>query len=309
MGEEKEGTSSSLNEGLAPCDSNDVHKSLPSSSNSSTHKHDVGMHDVVLFPIAVTFLVTWWFIPFVDGFFSPIYARLGFDKFGLGFITSLLFIFFVGIFASSWLGASVFWLGEWFIKRMPFIKRRYSASKQISAAISPDQNTTAFKEFAIIRHPRLGEYAFGFITSSVILQISLLLQLHYTYTKDLTQSTQGYPKKTNVVKKHLVTAKQFIDSLVDATRNFFQQNFNAFVKLLSGILGGSADLVSSNKSLLKMYSEFQNDTSQKSHVSFCVREHVYECVVKLLMELLTSPITILNRSFERNNKSRHETCY
>lgn len=35
-----------------------------------------------------------------------------------------------------------------------------------------DQNTTAFKEVAIIRHPRIGEYAFGFITSSVTLQVS-----------------------------------------------------------------------------------------------------------------------------------------
>ncbi|KAL6984275.1 Protein LIKE COV 2 [Sarracenia purpurea var. burkii] len=89
---------------------------------------------------------------------------------GLGFVTSLVFIFFVGIFASSWVGGTVFLLGEWFIKRMPFMKHIYSASKQISAAISPDQNTTAFKEVAIIRHPRIGEYAFGFITSSVVLQ-------------------------------------------------------------------------------------------------------------------------------------------
>jgi uncharacterized membrane protein len=34
-----------------------------------------------------------------------------------------------------------------------------------------DQNTTAFKEVAIIRHPRVGEYAFGFITSTVTLQV------------------------------------------------------------------------------------------------------------------------------------------
>ncbi|CDP12850.1 unnamed protein product [Coffea canephora] len=33
-----------------------------------------------------------------------------------------------------------------------------------------NQNTTAFKEVAIIRHPRVGEYAFGFITSTVLLQ-------------------------------------------------------------------------------------------------------------------------------------------
>lgn len=35
-----------------------------------------------------------------------------------------------------------------------------------------DQNTMAFKEVAIIHHPRHGEYAFGFITSSVILQVN-----------------------------------------------------------------------------------------------------------------------------------------
>ncbi|KAH9762339.1 protein CONTINUOUS VASCULAR RING 1 [Citrus sinensis] len=94
----------------------------------------------------------------------------GRENAGLGFITSVTFIFLIGVFMSSWLGASVLSLGEWFIKRMPFVRHIYNASKQISAAISPDQNTQAFKEVAIIRHPRIGEYAFGFITSSVVLQ-------------------------------------------------------------------------------------------------------------------------------------------
>ncbi|KAK8644925.1 hypothetical protein V6N13_118785 [Hibiscus sabdariffa] len=125
---------------------------------------------VILFPIAITFYITWWFVHFVDGFFSPIYDHLGIDVFGLGFVTSITFIFLIGIFMSSWLGASVLGLGEWFIKRMPFVRHIYNASKQISSAISPDQNTQAFKEVAIIRHPRHGEYAFGFITSSVTLQ-------------------------------------------------------------------------------------------------------------------------------------------
>ncbi|KAK8938523.1 hypothetical protein KSP39_PZI011071 [Platanthera zijinensis] len=128
---------------------------------------------VILFPIAVTFYITWWFIHFVDGFFSPIYAQLGINIFGLGFITSIAFIFVVGVFMSSWLGASVLGLGEWFIKRMPFVRHIYNASKQISAAISPDQSSQAFKEVAILRHPRIGEYAFGFITSTVTLQSGL----------------------------------------------------------------------------------------------------------------------------------------
>ncbi|KAK3211593.1 hypothetical protein Dsin_016299 [Dipteronia sinensis] len=182
MAEEKESTSIPLSQAEnGGDDPEDPVKSPPTSSNSSTRqaccfflqswvskKFMTGC--VVLFPVAVTFFITWWFIQFVDGFFSPIYDRLGFDIFGLGFITSLVFVFLVGVFVSSWVGSTVFWIGEWFIKRMPFVRHLYTASKQISAAISPDQNTTAFKEVAIIRHPRIGEYAFGFITSTVILQ-------------------------------------------------------------------------------------------------------------------------------------------
>ncbi|CAD6267842.1 unnamed protein product [Miscanthus lutarioriparius] len=125
---------------------------------------------VILLPIAITFYTTWWFIRFVDGFFSPIYVHLGIHLFGLGFVTSITFIFLVGVFMSSWLGASLLGLGEFFIKRMPLVRHIYSASKQISAAISPDQSSRAFKEVVIIRHPRIGEYALGFITSTVALR-------------------------------------------------------------------------------------------------------------------------------------------
>ncbi|EXC12327.1 hypothetical protein L484_004475 [Morus notabilis] len=123
MAEAKESTSVPLSQGQV--DSEDESKSPPNSPNSSTRKACYAVLQswvskkfmtgcVVLFPVAVTFFITWWFIQFVDGFFSPIYARLGIEIF--------------------------------------------------------DQNTTAFKEVAIIRHPRIGEYAIGFITSSVILQ-------------------------------------------------------------------------------------------------------------------------------------------
>ncbi|XWS29304.1 hypothetical protein CRYUN_Cryun24cG0017500 [Craigia yunnanensis] len=124
---------------------------------------------VILVPIGITFYITWWFIHFVDGFFSPIYEHLGINIFGLGFMTSITFIFIIGVFMSSWLGASVLSMGEWLIKKMPLISYIYSASKQMSEAISPDQNSHAFKEVAIFRHPQIGEYAFGFITSTVIL--------------------------------------------------------------------------------------------------------------------------------------------
>ncbi|KAK6922893.1 Protein CONTINUOUS VASCULAR RING 1-like [Dillenia turbinata] len=192
MAEDKESTSVPLSQasggsngindgGGGGIDPEDPAKFPPPSPNSSTRKACCYVLQswvskkfmtgcVVLFPVAITFFITWWFIQFVDGFFSPIYEQLGIDIFGLGFVTSLIFVFLVGVFVSSWIGGIVFSVGEWFIKRMPFMKHIYSASKQISSAISPDQNSTAFKEVAIIRHPRVGEYAFGFITSSVTLQ-------------------------------------------------------------------------------------------------------------------------------------------
>ncbi|XP_068658516.1 protein LIKE COV 2-like [Aristolochia californica] len=181
MADEMESTSIPLRQVPPGEDPEDPEKSPPNSPTSSTRKACYVVLQswvskkfmtgcVVLLPVAITFFITWWFVQFVDSFFSPLYARLGINIFGLGFVTSLIFVFLVGVFVSSWMGATIFWLGEWFIKQMPFVRHIYSASKQISSAINPDQNTTAFKEVAIIRHPRVGEYAFGFITSSVVLQ-------------------------------------------------------------------------------------------------------------------------------------------
>nr|CAD1843369.1 unnamed protein product [Ananas comosus var. bracteatus] len=114
-----------------------------------------GLLSVILFPIAITFYITWWFVHFVDGFFSPIYANLGISIFGLGFVTSITFIFLVGCSCP------------------PGLEHPHLASESgspLTLSSYTDQNTQAFKEVAVIRHPRIGEYAFGFITSTVVLQ-------------------------------------------------------------------------------------------------------------------------------------------
>lgn len=115
----------------------------------------------MLFPVVITVYVTWWFLQFFDNFFSPVYEYLlGFHVFGLGFLTSMLFIFgtgtfslflplclcsetllsglSTGVFASSWIGSAFVGLGEYIIRKLPLIKHIYSAAKQVSAAVSPD---------------------------------------------------------------------------------------------------------------------------------------------------------------------------
>ena len=77
-----------------------------------------------------------------------------------------------GVFVSSWLGSLLLQVGEWIIKKLPLVKHIYSAAKQVSAAVNPANETTqSFRECVLIRHPRNGEYAFGFITGSTLLQV------------------------------------------------------------------------------------------------------------------------------------------
>ncbi|KAF3332357.1 putative transketolase [Carex littledalei] len=59
----------------------------------------------------------------------------------------------------------------------------------------------------------------------------------------------------------------------EATRNLSQTNLNALAKVLPGLLGGSADLASSNMTLLKMFGDFQKDTPEERNIRFGVREH------------------------------------
>ena len=60
-----------------------------------TRKFGVGA--AILFPVAVTCYVVWWFLTFFENLFSPLwYGVFRFHVFGLGFLTSMAFILFVG---------------------------------------------------------------------------------------------------------------------------------------------------------------------------------------------------------------------
>jgi transketolase len=63
------------------------------------------------------------------------------------------------------------------------------------------------------------------------------------------------------------------ESSPDATRNLSQKCLNALAKVIPGFLGGSADLATSNMTLLKMFGDFQRDTPEERNVRFGVREH------------------------------------
>jgi len=185
----------------------------------------------VLFPLVVTVYVTWWFLRFFDNFFSPVYfALFGFHVFGLGFITSMVprsplctlhclaqcgehmcspitekfstmlrsafqvFIFMTGVFVSSWIGGIFLSIGEWIIKKLPLIKHIYSAAKQVTAGLNPENaEAKSFRECVMIKHPRHGEYAIGFITGETLLRLpqgdkklfSIYVPTNHVYVGDI----------------------------------------------------------------------------------------------------------------------------
>ena len=235
----------------------------------------------ILFPLVVTVYATLWLIRTFDELVSPIYeAAFGFEIFGLGFVTSMAFIFLTGLLGSSWVGKLFILAGEVrgasppppsptpgaslspsplpepptspaapcsrppkpvpgasrpapahrerggggnvrrgafqrsrgpclaspppspppplpqtlfrthapvclvqvILLKIPFASSVYSASKQVSVAIHPSSDSAAFREFVVVRHPRKGEYAFGFITGEVSLQDATPEQLRGTRT-------------------------------------------------------------------------------------------------------------------------------
>lgn len=149
----------------------------------------------ILLPMVITFYITLSFLRFFDNIFSPLYTRLlGFTIPGLGFVTSILFIFVTGVFFSSWLGSSMLSLGEWIIKRLPLVKHIYSASKQVSVALNPDNGENkAFQECVLAKHPRNGEFVIAFITARTLLQthegdlrlVAIFVPTNHVYVGDV----------------------------------------------------------------------------------------------------------------------------
>ncbi|KAM7463527.1 hypothetical protein LguiA_031648 [Lonicera macranthoides] len=60
---------------------------------------------------------------------------------------------------------------------------------------------------------------------------------------------------------------------VDATRGYSEKCLNQLAKVLPGLIGGSADLASSNKAYLHEYEDFRPNTPWGRNIRYGVREH------------------------------------
>ena len=126
---------------------------------------------LISIPAIITFLVIWWFFKFVDGLLEPFYYKmLGYHVPGLGFISTIVLIFIVGIISTNVFGRRIIESFEHIILKIPVLKGIYTAVKQLVDAFSPESKASSFKHFVIIEYPRLSVYAYGFLTKECIMK-------------------------------------------------------------------------------------------------------------------------------------------
>ena len=121
-------------------------------------------------PVFATTWILWKFWSGIDDIFGPMYTRIfGRPVPGLGFLTAIGVILLMGIVARNVVGRRVLALGDQVLMRVPIYRRLYPSVKMLIDSFSPERRS-AFRAVVLVQHPRVGEYAFGFVTSEVTLE-------------------------------------------------------------------------------------------------------------------------------------------
>jgi uncharacterized membrane protein len=123
----------------------------------------------VTVPAFLTAWLLWIFWSRIDDVFAPIYDKiLGRPVPGLGFLTAVAIMLLMGTIARNVVGRRVLAWGDKLLLRVPIYRRLYPSVKMLIDSFSPERRS-AFRAVVLVQHPRVGEYAFGFVTSQLLL--------------------------------------------------------------------------------------------------------------------------------------------
>ena len=123
-------------------------------------------------PVFATGWLLWKFWSGIDDLFAPMYERIfGRAIPGLGFVTAVVVILLAGIVARNVVGRRVLAWGDRLLLRVPIYRRLYPSVKRLIDSFSPERRS-AFRAVVLVQHPRAGEYAFGFVTSELVLELT-----------------------------------------------------------------------------------------------------------------------------------------
>ena len=117
-------------------------------------------------PVYVTYLAVRFILRTVDGFSQPIVKGVvGTTIPGLGFILTLVILYFLGLITASVFGKSLFAWIDVLLLKLPGIRHIYAATKQVVDTVSLPSKES-FKKVVLAEYPRKGLFSIGFVTGS-----------------------------------------------------------------------------------------------------------------------------------------------
>ena len=125
-------------------------------------------------PISITIWVAWNILGWIDNVVTPLVppawnpeTYLPFGIPGVGLIFIFVFLTFVGFIAAGFLGRVTMRVGERMLGRVPVVRSVYGATKQIFETVL-SQQSTAFRQVAMVEYPTRGTWVIGFITGKTL---------------------------------------------------------------------------------------------------------------------------------------------
>jgi uncharacterized membrane protein len=124
----------------------------------------------VTVPAIATSWLLYVFWDTIDDFFSPGYQHVFGRRIpGLGFLTAIILILFIGTIATNVVGRRIIAGIERMLTRVPIFRSIYPSVKQLLESFSPEKRSS-FKSVVLAEHPRKGEFVFGFVTAEVLVE-------------------------------------------------------------------------------------------------------------------------------------------
>ncbi len=124
---------------------------------------------VLIVPLALTI---WFFqalLNAIDGILSPLLeAWIGRRIPGLGFVSMVVIILFVGLLTRNLVGRLLFGWFENLLRSIPFVRSVYGAIRDLVSAFSLGGQGKTFREVVMVEYPRHGLYTIGFVTNHIL---------------------------------------------------------------------------------------------------------------------------------------------
>lgn len=123
---------------------------------------------IVVAPIGITVLVLIWIFNTVDNILEPIVSAIfGRPIPGVGFATTILLIYVMGVIAENFVGKQLIHYGESLLLKIPIVRGLYGSIREITRSLR-DSGKTNFLQMVLVDFPKTGMKTIGFITNEAL---------------------------------------------------------------------------------------------------------------------------------------------